>query len=224
MPWLTQDALDFLAELDLNNDRDWFHANKKRYENSLKKPMQAFAADLIERMKELDPEIDMTPSQAVFRIHRDTRFSKNKAPYKTNAGLVIAGGGKHSPGRSGVYFHVEPKRMAVASGHYFLEPDQIAAVRRHIMQNNEEFERLRMEKAFVETFGEIQGEVNKILPTEFKEAAVKQPFLFNKQFFFWAEHDPSEVTREDLPEWVMGQVRAGWPLSQFLSRQLRGGQ
>src|SRR5207253_2054053 len=100
---------------------------------SVKNPMEALAAELIERMKALDPTIDMLPKDAVFRIYRDTRFSKDKTPYKTNAGLAVSSGGKHSHGHSGVYVHLDPRSFAVASGHYFLEPQQLTAMRRHII-------------------------------------------------------------------------------------------
>lgn len=220
MAWFTADAIDFLGELALNNNRDWFTKNKKRYELSLKNPMLAFAAEMIERMREVDPEISMLPSQAVFRIHRDTRFSKDKAPYKTNAGMAISRGGKTEPGSPGVYVHLDPGCMAIASGCYFLEPPQILAVRKHIVANMAEFECLLSDPEFVSKFGQVVGEKNKILPPEFREAAAKQPLLFNKQFYYWAELAPETVLRDDLPELVMAHVHAAGPMNAFLMAAL----
>src|SRR4051812_26168228 len=111
MAWFTSDALDFFAELELNNDREWFEKNKKRYESSVKKPMEAFAAEIIGRMQKDDPEINMQPKEAVFRIYRDTRFSKNKTPYKTNAGMAVSRGGKTDHTHPGVYFHMDARTM-----------------------------------------------------------------------------------------------------------------
>ena len=220
MPWFTPDTIAFLNDLEENNDREWFHSNKKRYEKSVKGPVLEFAAEMIEQMRKLDPEITMLPKNAVFRINRDTRFSKDKSPYKTNIGLVVTRGAKHDPGRPGLYFHLDGKSMAVASGCYFLLPDQIRAIRELIMANMAKFDRLLKEPDFKRTFGEVVGEKNKILPPEFREAAALQPLLFNKQFFYWAEHKPEEALRDDLPEFVMANIRAAQPMNAFLARAL----
>lgn len=218
MPWLTREAADFLGELALNNDREWFAANKKRYESSVKLPMERLAEELIPRMQAYDSAIAMTPKQAVFRIHRDTRFAKDKAPYKTNAGMSISSVGRHGTGKAGLYVHLEATRFGIASGYYFLEPAQIATVRRHLMANPAELQSQLEDPAFVKYFGEIAGERNKILPEEFKEAAKNLPLLLNKQFFYWAEYDPTESERDDLPEFIMAHVQACWPMNTFLGK------
>lgn len=221
MAWFTEDAFDFFGELELNNDREWFEKNKKRYEASVKQPLLAFAAEMIGRMQELDPQIVMLPRNAVFRIHRDTRFSKDNRPYKTNAGMVVSRGGRHEPGVAGLYFHFDAQRMAVASGLYFLEPAQLAAVRGHIVDHLDEFEGLVTDREFVKYFGEMAGSKNKVLPKELREAASKQPLLFNKQFFYWAEHDTSVALREDLGDFVMDHMRSAQPLNDFLTAPLK---
>lgn len=220
MAWFTEDAIAFFAELEQNNEREWFEKNKKRYEASVKKPMLELAAEMIERMRAVDPEITMLPHNAVFRIHRDTRFSKNKSPYKTNAGMVITRGEKHNPGAPGLYFHFDSGRMAVASGLYFLEPTQLRLVREHIAANLDEFGRLLEDEDWKSSFGEMAGMKNKVLPPELKEAAAKQPLLFNKQFFYWSEHPALEITREDLPDFLMRHIQAAQPMSRFLTEPL----
>jgi len=217
MAWLTKDAIDFLAELELNNDREWFNANKKRYEASVKGPMEALAGEIISRMKNFDPAIDMLPRNAVFRIYRDTRFSKDKTPYKTNAGLSVSSGGKTGHGKPGVYVHLDARSFGIASGHYFLEPAQLTLMRRHIAANLPEFQKLLAEKEFKKTFGSVKGEVNKVLPAEFREAAVKEPLLFKKQFFYWAEYPPERALKNDLPEFVLKHAKVAWPMNEFLS-------
>lgn len=218
MAWFTQDTIDFFAEIAENNNREWFEANKKRYENSVKKPMLAFAGEMIERMRELDSGIMMLPREAVFRLHRDTRFSKNRAPYKTNGGISISSGGKRSHTTPGLYFHIDGQRVAVASGVYMPDTAQIAAIRRHIADNLDEFAALLDSPAFKEHFGTLHGGVNKVLPADLREAAAKQPLIFNKQFFYWAERPASDALREDLADYAMELMRAGWPMGQFLAR------
>lgn len=220
MAWFTADASDFFAELELNNDKDWFERNRKRYDQSVKEPMLSFAAEMIERMKEVDPGISMLPRNAIFRIHRDTRFARDKRPYKTNAGLVVARGGRHEPGVAGLYFHLDAGRMAIASGYYFLEPSQLRLMRSHLAANLPEFEARLTQADFVRFFGEVAGEKNKKLPEELRDAAAQQPLLFNKQFFYWAEYGPEEALREDLAEFVMAHMRAAAPMNRFLGAAL----
>lgn len=221
MAWFTDAAPSFLAELALNNNREWFHANKARYEEHVKRPLEAFAQEMIERMSALEPGIAMTPKQAVFRVQRDTRFSKNKAPYKENAAMVVAPGGRHEPGVTGLYFTFDPANMNLASGCYFLEPAQIDKIRRHIAANPDEFRRLISEPAFMERFGEIQGMANKVIPPDLKEAAASQPLIYNKQFFYFVQHPVSTIEREDLPDFVMAHMTACHELNRFLTAPLR---
>ncbi|QYK54281.1 MAG: DUF2461 domain-containing protein [Fimbriimonadaceae bacterium] len=221
MAWFTDDAIQFFAELELNNNKEWFEANKKRYENSVKKPAEAFAAEMISRMKELDPAIDVEPKKCVFRIYRDTRFSKDKTPYKTNFGVSISSGGKTDFATPGLYFHGDAKSMGVATGCYHLEPAQLAAMRRHIIENRKEFNKLLKNKDFATKFGEIRGEKNKVLPAEFKDAAVENPYVFNKQFYMWSEHGSETLLRDDLPDFVMDHIRTAWPMNEFLVQALK---
>lgn len=216
MPWFTQDTIDFFRELELNNDREWFEKNKKRYESSVKKPMEAFAEVMIERMKEILPDIQTTGKQAVFRIYRDTRFSKDKTPYKTNAGLHINGAGKGDHASPGLYFHIDPRCMGVASGLYSLEPPVLRKVREYIAENPDEFQKQLDDKEFQKYFGGIKGEVNKVLPAELREAAAKQPLLFNKQFYYWSEREAEEALGDDLPDYLMAHMRACRAMNAFL--------
>ena len=220
MAWLTEETLAFFRELELNNNREWFDANKKRYEKFVKLRMLALAGDLIERMRALDPEIQMLPKDAVFRIYRDTRFSKDKTPYKTNAGLAVSRGGKTDHTSPGIYAHLDVRSFGVASGCYFLDKEGLAAIRRHIVRHSKEFEALLADPTFAKTFGTVVGEKNKILPPEFKEAALDQPLLFNKQFYYWAEYPAEEALRDDLPEFVMAHYEAALPMNRFLSAAL----
>lgn len=220
MAWFTSDTIGFFRDLEENNNREWFEQNRKRYETYVKTPMLEFAAEMIQRMRKLDSEILMEPRQALFRINRDTRFSKDKSPYKTNAGLVVSRGKKHEPGPPGLYFHLDKSCMAIAGGCYFLMPEQIMAIRSLIAANLDEFERLLNEKEFRSRFGTLAGEKNKKLPGELQEAAAKQPLLYNKQFFYWTEHEPKEALREDLPDFLMAHIIVAQPMNAFLSRAL----
>ncbi len=214
MTWFTEDAIEFFRELELNNNREWFTANKARYQGSVQFPMEKFAAEMMVRVK-LEPPVD--PKKAVFRIYRDVRFSKDKSPYKTNAGMWISTGKAHADAKPGLYFHIDARHMGIASGLYSLEPPLLKAVRSHIASHLDEFESLLNDSRFVEAFGEVRGEANKIAPAEFKEAAARQPLILKKQFYYWAEFEAEQVVREDLADLLMDRLEAARPMNEFLT-------
>ena len=101
---------EFMADLAANNDREWFAANKERYEAEVLEPALAFIEDFSYRLREISPNFVADPRRtggSLFRIYRDVRFSKDKSPYKTHAGAHFPAGGKGVRG-PGYYFHIEP--------------------------------------------------------------------------------------------------------------------
>jgi uncharacterized protein (TIGR02453 family) len=94
MTYFNNDFVKFFRELEKNNTTDWFHANKTRFENSVKKPFHKFIDDLIDALRFVHPNLDMTAKEAIFRINRDIRFSKDKSPYKTHMLALISEYGK----------------------------------------------------------------------------------------------------------------------------------
>ena len=214
---LTQSSLDFLKDLSKNNNRDWFQTNKARYEKELKKPFEDFIGQIIQEIKKEDPRITLEPKKAIFRIHRDTRFSKDKTPYKTNVGAYI------SPAKElpGYYIHLEQGTFMTAGGAYSLEKEQLYQVRQHISRNPQHFKDIINHPDFKAHFEEgIRGEQNKKLPPEFQEAAKKQPLLFNKQFYAGAELDPKIILQADVMNVVMSHYHALKPLNDFLIEAL----
>ena len=220
MSWFCHDTFDFFRELEENNNKPWFEANRKRYETSVKQPMLAFTEEMIGRMLELDPNVVTDAKKSIMRQHRDTRFSKDKAPYRICASMVISRGGKGDHTTPGLYFSLTSTRTYVASGVYMIEAPQLKALRQHILDHEDEFAQLIRDPEFVAKFGEIQGERNKILPPEFKAAGERIPLLFNKQFFYSAVLDQATVLRDDLPDVVMAHVRAAQPLNRFFAQAL----
>src|SRR5688500_10361604 len=122
MVCFSKDALDFLQELQHNNNKKWFDAQKTRYEESVRQPMIVLASEMISRMKEIDPEISMEPHDALFQMGRDVRLSLDKSPYKTHVGLLIARKGADGYAHPGLYVQVAANGFGVASGFHALEP------------------------------------------------------------------------------------------------------
>ena len=221
MKYFTQDYLAFFKDLAANNNRDWFQANKKRYETSIKKPFELFVADLIKELKKHDKSINITPSDAIFRINRDIRFSKDKTPYKLNASAVISKDGRKTDGASGVYVELGPEKLAMAGGIYMPDKDKLLAIRDGIARNPKAFMKVLSDKTFVKVWGELQGEKNKVLSAEHKKVAETCPYIYHKQFYFWVELDPKMILSDKLVKTVVDHYLAGKPVGDFLNAQVK---
>ena len=221
MAYFTKETLAFLEGLHLNNDRAWFQANRPVYERAVKAPFEVFVTEMIDRVKEHEPELRMTPREAMFRINRDVRFSKDKSPYKTHLGAIIGLGGKRGEDKTGFYVQISYDKTFVAGGAYQLSPPALARVRGAIARDPKEFERLVKAKRFTSKFpGGLQGEVAKRIPPEYAEAAKAHPLIANKQYWWEAEMEPEVALQDDLVDLVIGYYKAGMEVSAFLDRAL----
>lgn len=219
MAYFTKDYLDFFIELAANNHKEWFDSNRKRYESSVKKPFADFVQTFINHLAKSHPSFkDLTASECIFRINRDIRFSKDKTPYKLLCSAVVAPNGKKSKSIHGVYFEFGPEAVRVYGGIYEIDKDDLYAVREGIAANQKEFNSLIADKTFVDVFGEIRGERNKIAPKELKEAAEKQPYILNKQWYFMTEFDSDLILQDHLLEMLDSCFQAGLPLETFFNK------
>jgi len=220
MTALSKDFFDFFKDLSSNNNRDWFHGNKKRYEQSVKEPFKALVGAVIAGAQKIDPEIQIEPKEAIFRINRDIRFSKDKTPYKTNVSAIISRYGRKRKDFPGYYLHIDQGNLMIGGGAYFLPKEELAAVRQHIMLHPERFAKIIKGKKFVDLYGGIQGEANKRIPKEYKEFHLTQPLIANKQFFFMADNDPKLTLKEDVLKYILNHYKAGSTLNAFFAEAL----
>lgn len=128
---LPQSTIKFLTVLAKNNNKEWFEKNRIRYDLELLQPAMQFVIDLGEKLTELSPNINAIPKidKSIFRLYRDVRFSKNKAPFKTNLGLYFWEGRGKKMECSGLYFHIEPKLFFLGAGMYQFTNDQLKKYR-----------------------------------------------------------------------------------------------
>lgn len=223
MAWFTADFNQFFKDLAKNNNKEWFDTNRKRYEASVKVPFETFVGEAIARVSKVDPTVTITPREAIFRVNRDIRFSKDKTPYKMKMSAIVSAGGRKDHSASGIYFELGPENVAFYGGQYQPEKEQLLQLREHIAANLKKFKDLYEDKNFVKHFGSIQGDRNKIVPAEFKAALAKEPLLANKQFYFMAELPPTTVTSPKLADLLMEHYKAMRPLNEFLATALRKG-
>ena len=220
MSFFTQDFVDFFLELENNNNREWFQENKKRYEQSVKMPFENFVQDMIYRIKEDDENLIVTPKEAIFRIYRDIRFSKDKTPYKNHVSAVIGNGGRKNTTDPGIYLELSGNYLRFYSGIYEVSKEQLESVRNYISKNLGEFDKLLKEKDFKRTFGSIRGAKNKRLPKEFNEVFEKQPLIANKQFYYFKELDSKKLLSKTLGNSLMKFYYAAKPMNTFLKNAL----
>ncbi|MCM3871891.1 MAG: DUF2461 domain-containing protein [Pyrinomonadaceae bacterium] len=220
MVYFTREYQSFFQQLTKNNSKAWFDSNRKRYEQHVKQPFAAFVEVMIERIKAEDPEIEIAAKDAIFRINRDIRFSKEKSPYKTHMAANVSKEGRRSKEWPGFYFQFSADRVTVGGGTYVTEPPTLSKIRKAVIKDLPSFQKLVTAKTFTSKYGSLQGERNKILPPEFSQWVTKEPLVANKQFFFMADLDNGMLLEKSLPDRLMSYYRAGSDVNSFLKRAL----
>lgn len=144
---IEKSTFSFLRNLKKNNDRGWFSENKEKYTAAQQNVLE-FVDQLLAEMSKFDETFaKLDPRKTLFRIYRDTRFSKDKSPYKTNFGASINGIGKKDGG-AGYYLHVSPGECFTAAGVYRCDPKKLKELRREISVNADEFKSIIQDRDF----------------------------------------------------------------------------
>ncbi len=222
MAFFTPDFLQFFIELAPNNHKDWFDLNRKRYEKSVKEPFKDFVEHMIKEIAKTDASFkDLEAKDCIFRINRDIRFSKDKTPYKMNVSAVVAPEGKKSKAVNGVYFEFGPEHVRVYGGVYEIDKDDLLTVREGIANDLKGFQEAYLNPRFKKVFGTILGEKNKVIPKELKEAAEKEPLIFNKQWYFYAQFDAETVLDPKLDQLLLDCFEAGKPVEHYFNKLIK---
>lgn len=220
MKYFTEDYLNFFKELASNNNKDWFDKNRKRYENTVREPFKNFISDLIDEVSKQDPEVQIEPKEAIFRINRDIRFSKDKTPYKLNNSAIISKTGRKDKSYPGLYIELGPEKLGIYGGVYMPDTKQVQKIRQHIIGNSEVFSKIISNKNFKQKFEKIHGDQHKRLSKELLESAKDQPLLFNKQWYHFANLSPNKITGNNLINIILEYNNTALPLKKFLADAL----
>ncbi len=218
MTWLQKTFPDFFKALAKNNTTKWFDTNRKTYESEVKRPFEAFTREMIERIAAADPEVRIAAKDAISRINRDTRFSKDKSPYNLHLSAAISKFGRADREYPGILFRVSHTGVEVFGGVYAPEPPTLAAVRALIAKDGKALTKATSGKAFVQHFGELRGETMKRVPPDLQAAVAKDPRVGMKQFYYQAELPAKLVTSKELCDVLMEHWRAARPVNAFLQR------
>lgn len=214
----TEDIINFLRELNENNNREWFAQNKSRYER-VRSKFEEISRLLIAEISVFDNDIkNVDVKDCVFRIYRDIRFSTDKTPYKTHFGVYIASAGGRKSQRGGYYLHLDPAGCFIAVGVWCPPPNILKALRQSVCDNIDELNEIRNEASFstyFKTFFE-EDKLKKVpagFPRDFPE-----PELLKLKHYM-VEHKLNDYIL-NAPDLVyrLGEIaRAGYPLNKFLN-------
>lgn len=220
MNYFTEEMRLFFRELRENNHKEWFDANKKRYEKEVKQPFRLLVSDLLQRLKELDSLIQDDASKSIFRINRDIRFSKDKTPYKTHLAAALSRSGR-KPENPGFYIFCNDEKLSIGGGHYSPSKEQLYQIRQEIIYNDNEFNQIINDNTFKVLYkGLREPEKNKVLPKEMKEAGKKQPILYYKGFWYMKDLPAETALSETLVDDLWPYFAAAAPVNAFFYRAI----
>jgi len=217
---LPKEYFSFFAGLEKNNTKDYFDEHRKDYEMYVKAPFIKVVQDLIDRVRTIEPALQYDAKDALYRINRDIRFSNDKTPYKTHLAAHLNIRGKKAMGYPGFYFEIGAKGGACGGGSYMPQREELASLRDLIVHEGADLHKLLKAKSFVAHYQEMKGEKNKVLPAEFKQAAIAEPLIAHKQFYYWATIPKSVFTSKDCVKTLFEFYKAAQPMNNFLARAL----
>lgn len=216
-------TLDFLQDLEVNNDKRWFEANRSRYEEHVREPMRRFITDLQAPMKRIAPHVIVDPrgnGGSMFRINRDIRFSADKSPYKTNTGAQF----RHEDGKDvhapGFYLHIEPGNCGMAAGMWTPPTATLNEVRQRIVDEPGQWTRTR--NAVVKAGYEFHGgeDMLKRAPKGFDPDHQHIEDLRRKSYAVWQPLTDAEVTSDAFLTDFVERCATAKPLMTFLCKAI----
>jgi uncharacterized protein (TIGR02453 family) len=215
----------FLKELKANNDRTWFADNRDRFEEVVREPLIRFVLEFGPKLRKISPEFSADPRPvggSIFRIHRDTRFSKDKTPYKTHASAQfrhVRGKDVHAPG---FYLHLEPGNVFLGAGIWRPDTRSAAGIREAIAEDPAAWKRAVRGKAFREAF-RLEGESLKRPPRGMDPEHPLLEDLKRKDFIAVRDFTQRDACGADFVDRYAEACRGAAPLVRFLTRALELG-
>lgn len=219
---LQKSTLQFLKDLKKNNNKEWFDANRKKYE-SAKSDYELLAGEVIKQLSKTDETIaHLVPKECMFRINRDIRFSKDKSPYKSNMGMYLSKGGKKSA-YAGYYFHLQPGGSFVAAGLWMPPPPDLKKVRQEIDYNWEEFRKIVEARKFKSVFAGLEMSSDTLLsraPKGYEEDNPAIEYLKFKSLIASAKITDQDVLTIGLVKRITDHFVIAKPLIDFCNQAL----
>jgi uncharacterized protein (TIGR02453 family) len=218
----TRKTLSFLRALKRNNDREWFRARKDEYERHVRGPMIELLAKLAVDLRAFAPELVADPKVSLFRIYRDTRFSSDKSPLKTQIGARFPARGLPRGQGAGLYVEIAPGWVWMGGGLYMPEPAALRAVREHIAATHPRLHAIVTARAFTRAVGRLEGERLARVPGGYGKDHPAADYLRFTQFIGGRELPAAFAASPRFYPTLLETFRAVAPLVRLLNEPLRG--
>jgi uncharacterized protein (TIGR02453 family) len=213
----TKKTLAFLRALKRNNDREWFRARKGDYEQHVRAPMVVLLGQLARDFPAFAPDLVSDPRMCLFRIYRDTRFSSDKRPLKTNVAAHFPSR-KFSKGEgAGLYIEVAPQWVWMGGGIYMPSSTELDAIRAAIAEDHRKFHRVVMAAPFRRAVGELSGEQLTRVPRGYRKDHPAADYLRHRQFIGGREYPAEFATSSRFYTELLTVFRGIAPLVSFLN-------
>lgn len=225
---INHDTIPFFNELEMNNNREWFNANKQRWE-SIRKDFEKFTAAVIDAMAPLDPSIGHPEAKrCMYRINRDLRFSPDKRPYKCHISFFLATGGRKQNGMPGYYLQIGQEdyglhgNCALGGGVFMPSPEALAAIRQEIFYNTDEFKQIMAAPEYQQYFGNTFLTTHKLtrVPKDYPADWPDGDLLKYKDYCTMSEMPQQYLDSDELLDKVVEIFRASVPLNKFIQRAM----
>jgi uncharacterized protein (TIGR02453 family) len=213
-PVIAASTFQFLEALSENNNRDWFNQNKQRY-TAAHENIIAFANGLLEEMQTHDVLETPSGKASLMRIYNDTRFSKDKSPYKTYFGGGFRRASKLR--RGGYYFQLGPNNSMAAGGFFSPSPEDTLRIRKDMDLNFSDWEKMLTQETFKTTFGTMKGETVATAPKGFSKDNPAISLLRHKQFYFERHFTDKEVLNSDFLDTLNNTFKNIRPYFDYMS-------
>lgn len=217
-PGFPPGMLDFFRELQANNNREWFQQNKHLYEEVVRLPMIRLVEAINGFFATAGSHYATEPSKAIFRIYRDTRFSKDKTPYKTHSGALFVHNALLKLASAGLYVSVSHEEVEIAGGIYRPENEQLLILRNCLLDHHLDFAALS--KPVEKLMGPLQGEQLARSPKGFPADHPAADLLRRKQLYWYVSLKPELALTKKLFAEVTRRFTAMLPAVQFLNQPL----
>ena len=211
---IKKEHLTFLKELSNNNEREWFNANKPRYQEA-----HASFKELVAQIEEGLNKFDQIEKSKVMRIYRDVRFSKDKSPYKDFLASSFTRDGKYK--RGGFYFKIHPGgHTMVGGGFWGPESKDLKFIRNGNLAEANRYRKLINSKDIKDFFGGVKGDALKTAPKGFDKTHPDIELIRNKQYVLWKEFDDKTALSKEFPTIVTESFKKMLPYFQFMTDAL----
>jgi uncharacterized protein (TIGR02453 family) len=218
--YFSEESLKFLRALKRNNRREWFDPRKAQFEAVLKAPMLKVVEGVTAAMAAFAPDHVRPAQKCMMRIYRDTRFSNDKTPYKTQVAAWWSRHGLEKTSGGGFYFHLSANDLTIAAGVYMPEREQLMAIRTFLLEHHAELRHLLADKKLRKFFALDHGEMLSRPPKGFPKEHPAMDLLKCRQWAVFVKLPVEEALEPALVKTIVMHYRAAAPLVGLLNQPL----